>query len=826
MKKQTRIPIFMACILLVAGAGLSLQLYQRNGAGENGYEAQLFSYCGNGRCESGEIRTCPQDCGGGDPLDPCAFCTQSTCPPHNYCFASYDYPANTRCTTEEFIYTGGWIRCTELTPVCGDGWVEGGEQCERNDDCWQWGSELMCNDSCMCEPHCGNGVIDYDLGESCEQDSDCTYAAHYCSLQYCQCEGTPCPDGSIQGNEECDDGNYGIGDGCDYCMAEPGWDCNPRNWPQCTPVCGDWMIVGTEQCDDGNLNSGDGCSSSCQTEAARSVCGNYIIEQGEGCDDGNKISGDGCSGNCTTENGWQCRRVCSQASLDVVVADETVVTAKRPTLLAQLFDAVQSFFSSFQKDSTDDVSVEIATVAVVCGDGIRAAGEECDWGIETGQWTCGNNTMYCDLPPPIGNGTCQCLPVPVECGNYILEEGEECELNYSCYGGGTCNYNTCLCEVVCGDGSVGNGEECDDRNTNSNDGCSSECLNEFCGDSVVQLRETCDPGSVCTEHDVWSSISCSDDSDCRSIGATCGYTPQRGKVCYWVTKYSSISCRNSAGCPAGFDGCRIDIRSDCNEVCRWRPSQCGNGVLEDGEDCEDSSHCRANQYCSNCVCYDPGPQPYCGDGSLDIGNEECEYDHQCSAGEICNNQCQCESTGSQQCYSDCSPICGDGLVVGDEECDDGNTRNGDGCSSTCRIERGCNITDECRSNADCLPNETCNLISCTCEVQQPLCGNGIPETGEDCDDGNTSNTDSCTNSCYDADCGDGYKWTGHEECDDSNTSNSDACTNSCDNAECGDGYKWIGHEECDDGNTTSSDGCSALCKNEVNPSCGDGNSDP
>ncbi|MCK5624305.1 DUF4215 domain-containing protein [Candidatus Pacearchaeota archaeon] len=33
-----------------------------------------------------------------------------------------------------------------------------------------------------------------------------------------------------------------------------------------------------------------------------------------------------------------------------------------------------------------------------------------------------------------------------------------------------------------------------------------------------------------------------------------------------------------------------------------------------------------------------------------------------------------------------TPVCGDGDVQGDEECDDGNTDNGDGCSSTCQIE--------------------------------------------------------------------------------------------------------------------------------------------
>lgn len=35
----------------------------------------------------------------------------------------------------------------------------------------------------------------------------------------------------------------------------------------------------------------------------------------------------------------------------------------------------------------------------------------------------------------------------------------------------------------------------------------------------------------------------------------------------------------------------------------------------------------------------------------------------------------------------CSPICGDGRILNVEECDDGNLRDGDGCSSVCRIER-------------------------------------------------------------------------------------------------------------------------------------------
>ena len=33
-----------------------------------------------------------------------------------------------------------------------------------------------------------------------------------------------------------------------------------------------------------------------------------------------------------------------------------------------------------------------------------------------------------------------------------------------------------------------------------------------------------------------------------------------------------------------------------------------------------------------------------------------------------------------------SSVCGNGVIEGSEECDDGNTQDGDGCSSTCKIE--------------------------------------------------------------------------------------------------------------------------------------------
>ncbi|MDO8524769.1 MAG: myxococcus cysteine-rich repeat containing protein [bacterium] len=60
-------------------------------------------------------------------------------------------------------------------------------------------------------------------------------------------------------------------------------------------------------------------------------------------------------------------------------------------------------------------------------------------------------------------------------------------------------------------------------------------------------------------------------------------------------------------------------------------------------------------------------------------------------------------------------VCGNGDVEQGEECDDGNTRNGDGCSSRCRNEGNGSV-----------------------------CGNGVIESGEQCDDGNTRSNDGCS----------------------------------------------------------------------------------
>jgi cysteine-rich repeat protein len=71
-----------------------------------------------------------------------------------------------------------------------------------------------------------------------------------------------------------------------------------------------------------------------------------------------------------------------------------------------------------------------------------------------------------------------CLTPVGTCGNGVVEPGEQCDDGNTVSGDG-CSA-TCQNEVVCGDGVVEGDEECDDGNTVSGDGCSATCKREPC----------------------------------------------------------------------------------------------------------------------------------------------------------------------------------------------------------------------------------------------------------------------------------------------------------------------------------------------------------
>jgi cysteine-rich repeat protein len=203
----------------------------------------------------------------------------------------------------------------------------------------------------------------------------------------------------------------------------------------------------------------------------------------------------------------------------------------------------------------------------VCGDGVvdAACGEKCDDG----------NTAACDGCSP----TCHIE----SCGNGIVECSEQCDDGASNGAAGDpctakCTFVTPLA-CACGNGIVEPqcGEQCDDHNTVSCDGCSVTC----------QI-ETLDPNVPCAP--------CAADIDCDPLQA-CGPSTCQDGVCKAHTppdcndanKCTNDSCNPSTGaCVHTPIVCQDATACDGTLSCDPGSGQCVNGTVPD---CDDHDAC-------------------------------------------------------------------------------------------------------------------------------------------------------------------------------------------------------------------------------------------
>ncbi|MFY0569966.1 Ig-like domain-containing protein [Archangium lansingense] len=214
-------------------------------------------------------------------------------------------------------------------------------------------------------------------------------------------------------------------------------------------------------------------------------------------------------------------------------------------------------------------------------------------------------------------------------------------------------------------------------------------------------------------------------------------------------------------------------------------SFCGDGMLDEGEACDDGNSDNGDDCVAGCML------AMCGDGYVDGASPRIE---------------QCDTAGeSPSCDADCTArICGDGQVnvSAGEQCDN----SGGGDSASC--------------DADCTI---------------PFCGDHYVNTprGEQCDTG--GNSVSCDADCTVSACGDHFlNPAAGEQCD--TGGNSAYCDADCTMAMCGDALtNSAAGEACDDGNTVTETqcpygtptctACSATCSARLNltgPYCGDG----
>ena len=560
---------------------------------------------------------------------------------------------------------------------------------------------------------------------------------------------TVCGDGRISGAEQCDDGNTEGDDGCSAdCQVEDGWIC-PTPAVRCqAALCGDGLMVGSEECDDNNTVKGDGCSDTCRVEPGyfcptpgaacqKTVCANSVVEGDEGCDDGNKLPWDGCSPTCERE----------------------------PTC----------------KDGE---------CTSVCGDGMILAGdvEECDDGNQRDSdgcsKTCTKEIGWDCVATPLATASQLSLPVVFRDFISIPAAGATRHPNFE-DNIGTSGSPGLVKSVLGSDGKPVYAGICDNASVSAT-ACPSGRQLTTQADFDEWYRDT--PKSV--RGDTFITLARNATGQYVFNGGTgtnpflpFGRTDLTGVG--WVAQGQELA---SGGGDFGFTtefhywfqlqgGERLDFSGDddvwvflknaiiidiggrhalTTKFISLDDAQIATLGLTKGRIYEIAffhaeRHTNQSNFTltlngfgrSKSVC-----KPICGDGIV-VKGEVCDdgplngtYGH-------CNEFC----TGL-------APYCGDGVLQAaeGEECDDGVNLttygiNGQpGCAPGCKLSPFCGdgqtdslFGEQCDTAGVKLPNSSCQL-NCT---YRPACGNGVIDTadGETCDDGNLISGDGCSSFC-------------------------------------------------------------------------------
>lgn len=170
---------------------------------------------------------------------------------------------------------------------------------------------------------------------------------------------------------------------------------------------------------------------------------------------------------------------------------------------------------------------------------------------------------------------------------------------------------------------------------------------------------------------------------------------------------------------------------------------CGDGEVQKGEVCDDGNVNSGDGCTATCQIES---FPDCGNYQLDAG-EECDDGARGSL--TCTPRCKIFDGDG---YDEGLFVCGDGLLetLSREQCDDGNSVAGDGCSPNCQIEpaQDCGDgilnpeTEQCDEGA----NNNEGPSSCRPNCTLPYCGDGIVDFNEQCDVGQRPKTN-CSETC-------------------------------------------------------------------------------
>ena len=504
--------------------------------------------------------------------------------------------------------------------------------------------------------------------------------------------------------------------------------------------CGNGAVDMGEECDDGNDSTMDACNNAC---GITDGCGDGNVDMGEECDDDNLVSGDGCSNMCQVDIG------CPAGSSAVIVANNTaapipdnnLATGVSSTVAIPMAGAVTrlnvfignlthtydgdidmyligptgrqrtlstdngSGGDNYIGTTFDDTAANSITTASAPMSGsfkpqqslATTAGTDFAAQNAAGTWTL---RVFDDTTGDTGTlnswKILACVnPTAPYCGNGMMDAGEECD-DGNAVNNDACN-NGCGITDGCGDGNLDAGEACDDDNQVSGDGCSAMCRPEV----------TCPAGQTAVVVSNTMQAAIPDNDTVTGLSSTV-MIPTTGALTSAKVYVASLTHGNTSHIDVYLDspsGVRRELSTDNGSGANYY-----NTTLDDTATTTISS----------------GSSPFNGRFKPEFSiastfGTDFARTNANGTWTLRVFDDQSGTTGTLDswsllaCVDAAATYCGDGMVNGGEECDDGNTNNADNCTNLCQIVDGC--------------------------------GDGNIDAGELCDDNNVVSGDGCSATC-------------------------------------------------------------------------------
>lgn len=375
-----------------------------------------------------------------------------------------------------------------------------------------------------------------------------------------------------------------------------------------------------------------------QTDAGAPKCGNGKIERGETCDDGNSRSDDGCSASCAIESSGE-GDICPGKPLALVAAAGGLLHGSVSGTTKGTFNQYGSACGggsgadvvyTFTPPSSGKATIKLTAPFTA----IVSARSSCD--VSTSEIKCA------DIATPEGGTTTMEIPVFGGTPVSVFVDG---------YAGsnGTFTLDVDVSSAVCGNGIAELPETCDDGNKTAGDGCSPTCTLEAGG-----VIDACpgQPFFLSGAPGVPRKISFAGNTakdGKQSTGAVGCFYWGGSNVVYAVK--SDVTGAAKVDLVTGYTKGNLHARSECTDT----SYQLGCTQREAPGDLGVEFPVTAGQWF---YLYVDGHR----DGSKDF-------------------------SGPYTLSVTVTPsACGNDVLDGNEECDDGNAASGDGCTATCTLE--------------------------------------------------------------------------------------------------------------------------------------------